>query len=226
MTQVNPRCTDFSGVLREHLDRFRESGIRHGYRRNEVIYGMGDPADSLYLLDSGHVKLEVISADGRERILGLSGPGDFFGELCICGVAQRPDQAVALEPVTAIRFGVDGVVRRLFQDPALARSFFQLMCGRVLECQQQVGAATFEDVPRRLARELLRLSELPDSHRENGSVRLGVSLTHEELAALVGTSRGMITTTMNLFREHGMVDYRPRTIHVFVDRLKEYLEKA
>jgi CRP/FNR family transcriptional regulator, cyclic AMP receptor protein len=226
MTEANGCCADFSRVIRERLDQFREGGVRRGYRRHEVIYGMGDPADAIYLLESGHVKLQITSAGGGEKTLGICQPGEVFGELCLCGVVQRPEEASALEAATAVSFRADSVLRRFSQDPGLARSFFQLVCGRVLECQQQVGAATFEDVPRRLARELLRLSQLPESQRENGAVRLGLSLTHEELAALIGTSRGMITTTMNLFREHGMVDYRPRTIHVFVDRLKQYLKES
>ena len=225
MTQANGCCPDVSRVIRDRLDQFREGGVRRDYRRHEVIYGMGDPADAIYLLESGHVKLQITSAGGGEKTLGICQPGEVFGELCLCGVVQRPEEASALEAATAVCFRADDVLRRFSQDPGLARSFFQLVCGRVLECQQQVGAATFEDGPRRLALELLRLSQLPESQRENRAVRLGLSLTHEELAALVGTSRGMITTTMNLFRERGMVDYRPRTIHVFVDRLKQYLKE-
>lgn len=225
MTEANGCCADVSRVIRERLDQFREGGVRRDYRRHEVIYGMGDPADAIYLLESGHVKLQITSAGGGEKTLGICQPGEVFGELCLCGVVQRPEEASALEAAAAVCFRADDVLRRFSQDPGLARSFFQLVCGRVLECQQQVGAATFDGVPRRLAQELLRLSQLPESQRENRAVRLGLSLTHEELAALVGTSRGMITTTMNLFRERGMVDYRPRTIHVFVDRLKQYLKE-
>jgi CRP/FNR family cyclic AMP-dependent transcriptional regulator len=225
MTPASGCCADVSRVVRERLDQFREGGVRRDYRRHEVIYGMGDPADAIYLLESGHVKLQITSAGGAEKTLSICQPGEVFGELCLCGVVQRPEEASALEVATAVCFRADDVLRRFSLDPGLARTFFQLVCGRVLECQQQVGAATFDAVPRRLAQELLRLSQLPESQRENRAVRLGLSLTHEELAALVGTSRGMITTTMNLFRERGMVDYRPRTIHVFVDRLKQYLKE-
>jgi CRP/FNR family transcriptional regulator len=116
---------------------------------------------------------------------------------------------------------------RLFpHEQELAKSFFQLVCGRVLECQEQVAALAFDPTPRRLARELLRLSELPDCRRENGTIRLGSCLTHEELAALVGTSRGVITTVLNQFRERGLVDYGSRNMSVFPERVKAYLDES
>jgi CRP/FNR family cyclic AMP-dependent transcriptional regulator len=219
-------CADFSGLIREHLQRLEQSGSRRRYERNEVIYSPTDAADTVYVVESGRVKVQLGTPDGKEKTLSLCLPGDVFGELCICGIVQRSDQAVALEPATVALFGVEGLLKLFARETELARSFFQLVCGRVLECQDQLAALAFEHTPRRLARELLRLSELPDSSPENGAVRLGANLTHEELATLIGTSRGVVTTLMNEFRTRGLVDYRPRAICVFAERVKAYLDES
>ncbi len=216
-------ASDFSSAIRDHLKRFRKFSFRHTYERNRLIYRMDDPADSVYVLESGWVKVEIISPEGKGKIIAICQPGGLFGELCMCGVVRRLDQAVALEPATALSFDVHAVMKLLTRDAETARSFLRLMCGRVLECQDQVTALAFDPVRRRLARELLRLSQLPGSRTEGAAVRLGVYLTHEELAALIGTSRGMITQVMNQFRQQGLVDYARREISVVSRRLTDYL---
>jgi CRP/FNR family transcriptional regulator len=219
-------CADFSGLIREHLLRLEESGSRRGYERNELIYSPDEAADSVYVVESGRVRVRLASPEGKEKTLSICLPGDVFGELCICGFVRRTDQAVALEPASVSRFEVEGLLRLFARETGLARSFFQLVCGRVLECQDQLASLAFEHTPRRLARELLRLSEMPDSRSENDAVRLGARLTHEELAALIGTSRGVVTTLMNQFRERGLVEYGPRSICVFAERVKAYLDES
>jgi CRP/FNR family transcriptional regulator len=185
---------------------------------------MGDPADALFLVESGSVKVGVISDDGKEKTLYLSGRGQFFGELCICGVARHPDQAVALESSTVSSFRVENVTALLARRPELAKDFFQLVCGRLLDCQDQAVSLAYDSVPRRLAKELLRLAGRGADRTKQSSVRVELTPTHEELAAVVGTSRGMISTTMNEFREKGLVTYAPKAITVFEERLLNYLE--
>jgi len=226
MDDRNRCCVDFTSVIKKQLDLVKGLAGDQSYDRHEAIYLMDAPADALFLLKSGRVKVGVVSPEGKEKILQICEPGDFFGELCMCGVARRPDQAIALEAASLTSFSVESVARLLSQRPELTRDFFQLVCARLLDCQDEISAVTFQTVPRRLARELLRLSESEDRQREKEAVRLGARLTHEDLAARVGTSRGMITTLMNEFREQRLVDYEHQRIHVFPVRLRRYLEKS
>jgi CRP/FNR family transcriptional regulator len=186
---------------------------------------MGDPADALFLVESGSIKIAVISDEGKEKTLYVSGPGQFFGELCICGVAQRPDQAVALESSTVDTFSLENVTALLARRPELAKDFFQLICGRLVDCQDHAVSLAYDTVRRRLAKELLRLASR-GADRAMRSYRRELAPTHEELATVVGTSRGMITTVMNEFREQGLVTYAPQAFKVFPARIRNYLREG
>lgn len=121
--------------LGKHLRQLDDLGSRQTYDRHQAIYLMGDPADALFLVESGSVKVGVISDEGKEKTLYLSGPGQFFGELCICGVAQHPDQTVALESSTVDSFSLENVTALLAQRPELVEDFLQLICGRLLDAR-------------------------------------------------------------------------------------------
>ncbi|MBI1956756.1 MAG: winged helix-turn-helix domain-containing protein [Acidobacteria bacterium] len=100
-----------------------------------------------------------------------------------------------------------------------------VFCARLVACQEQAGSLAFDEVPRRLAKQLLQLSLLPESRPEKGGVQLNVSLTHEELAKLVHTTRENLTAIMNRFRRLGLLEYGQREFVVFPDRLSDYLNE-
>lgn len=226
MVKSHHYCVTFSGLIRNNMQELKPFQASGSFERNQVIYFTGDPADSLYQIISGRVKVVRVSPEGKEKIIDIYQDGDFFGELCICGGGKRADQAIALEPVRVTAFKIQGLLQLLPRKPELTLDLLQLVCGRLSEYQDQIATLAFDNVAARLAREILRLSQAPGSRQENGAIRLGVNLTHEEFAQLIGTSREIVTTLMNQFRQKGLLDYSRRRIHVYPELLRGFLDAS
>lgn len=216
-------CLIFSGVIRAHLVDLRAFTAERHYQRGQSVYCLDDPADEIYLIQEGRVKILRLSSDGQQKILDIYQPGDFFGELCICGGQRRTEQAVALQPLRTTSFQLQGLMKLLRRTPDMVLELLQLLCARLRESHDQIAALAFDNIPRRLARELLRLGRNERPMDEGGLVRL--NLTHEELAQLVGTSREMITTIMNQFRQRGLLDYARRQITFDPGPLEQFLSR-
>ena len=226
MVKSHSYCVAFSDLIRDHLQELASYRSEGDYARNQVIYFAGDSADSLFQVTSGRVKVIRVSPVGKEKIIDIYQDGDYFGELCICGGGVRGDQAIALDAVTVSSIKIQELLTLLPKKPGLMQHLLQLLCMRLSEYQDQIATLAFDNVPERLAREFLRLSKAPGAHQENGATRLGVNLTHEEMASLVGTSREIVTTLMNQFRGKGLIDYDRRSIRVFQDRVKGFLGRT
>ncbi len=226
MVDSHRYCVAFSTFVRRYWDDLRAFTRTFSFQRKEVIYSIGDPPDAIYLIESGQVKVVQFSADGKEKIIGLYQERDLFGEVCICEKSKRDDQAIALDLATVTSFSVKVVLELVAQKPELALKLLMVFCARLVECHEEINALAFDEVRERLAKELLRLCRSPGSQQENGGVQLAVSLTHQELAQLVNTTRETATAIMNEFRREDLVDYGRGAIVVFPDRLEEYLRKS
>jgi CRP/FNR family transcriptional regulator len=196
------------------------------YERGQTVYCMDDPANELYEVKTGRVKIVRISPDGQQKILDIYQAGDFFGELCICGGHYRKEQAVAMESLAVTSFKMDGLMRILRRKPDMVLGLLQLFCTRLGESQDQIATLAFENIPRRLAGEILRLSRGAGPQQERNGSRVCVELTHEELAHLVGTSREMVTTVMTQFRQRGLLDYARRQIQVDPAQVEKFLHDS
>ena len=216
-------CVVFSGIIRAHLSELRIFTAERCYERGQTIYCLDDAADELYLVEEGRVKILRLSPDGQQKILDIYQPGDFFGELCICGGLRRTEQAVALEPLRTTSFQVQGLMKLLRRTPDMVLELLQLLCTRLRESHDQIAALAFENIPRRLARELLRLSR--EEKPAGGGECVDLALTHEELAHLVGTSREMITTIMNQFRQRRLLDYSRRRLTIDPAQIEDFLNQ-
>jgi CRP/FNR family transcriptional regulator len=219
-------CLAFSTFVRKYWDDLRAFTRTYSLQTKQVIYSIGDPPDAIYLIESGQVKVVQLSAGGKEKIIGLYQKKDLFGEVCICEKAKRDDQAIALESATVTSFSVKVVLELVAQKPELALKLLMVFCARLVECHEEINSLAFDEVRERFVKELLRLSRSPGSQREGGGVRLAVSLTHQELAQLVNTTRETATAIMNEFRRHELVDYGRGEILVFPDKLEHYLRKS
>jgi len=226
MNDSHRYCVAFSTFVRKYWEDLRAFTKTYSLQRKQVVYSVGDPPDAIYLIESGKIKVVQLSPDGTEKILGLYQERDLFGEVCICEVAKRDDQAIALEPATVTSFSVKVVLELVAQKPELALKLLMVFCARLVECHEDVNALAFYEVRERLAKELLRLCRSPASQQENGGVQLAVSLTHQELAQLVNTTRETATAIMNEFRRHELVDYGRGEILVFPSKLENYLRKS
>ncbi|MFQ5663076.1 MAG: Crp/Fnr family transcriptional regulator [Terriglobia bacterium] len=224
--ESHANCLAFSSFIRANLQALHGFQTHREYERGQTVYCMGDAADEVYLIDRGRVKIVRISADGQQKILSIYQNGDCFGELCICGGTKRSEQAVALESLKVTSFHVQGLLKILRKRPEMVVALLLVICARLREAHDQIATLAFENIPRRLAREILQLSRSANATPAPPGEQVRLNLTHEELSHLVGTSREMITTVMNQFRERGLVDYTRRNILVHPERLQAFLERT
>jgi CRP/FNR family transcriptional regulator len=225
MFQSHSYCQVFSSLIREHWSELNAFTPTAHFERNEVIFSVGDRPDAMYLIESGRVKVSLISDEGEEKIVGICRKGEVVGEVCLCNRGPRENQAVALETVEVTSFRVD-VLRRVLKDnPDTIFSLLMVFCARIHDYQQQVASLAFDEVRGRLAKEMLRLSELPEGEPKRGPLELPVRLTHYELANLISTTRDNVTRIMNEFRKDGLIDYHRKRILIFPDRLEDYLRR-
>jgi|SRR5690348_15246640 len=218
-------CADFSSVVRGHISELKPFSSKLSFRKGESIYRLDEPASAIFWIEQGRAKTVIISPEGQEKIIGLYGPGDLFGELCLCEVARRQEQAIALEPVELLSIHLSGVTRLFAHAPEVSQAFLQVVCRKLMDYQKQVAMLSFDSVSRRLVKELMRLGQTA----ENGAAsdaRAVNGWTHEDLANLVGTTREVVTLMMNQFREKGMLEYGRRNIMIFSERMKDYLENS
>ncbi len=238
-THDHRTCETLSGFVRENTSLIRPFLLDRAFHRNDVVYFMGDRADEIFLVNRGRVKLTRISPEGKEKIIAIYEGGEFFGELCLCEQGKRRDQAVALEPSSVTSFKWTALLGMLEKHPEMTLTLLTLFCQRLSEAQQQIETLAFDNIPRRLAKEVLRLagehgqavslaaqSPANRPQRDGQGTRVEFSITHEELSQLVGTSREIITTLMNRFRHQGLVQYTRRNLTVYPERVQQFLRQT
>jgi CRP-like cAMP-binding protein len=185
-------------------------------RKNERIFSQGDPAAAIYFIQTGRVKISVLSYTGKEGVLGILGPDDFFGEECLVGQSLRISSATALEPLSVFPVQKRAMLRALHAQPGLAQRFTTSLLKRTIDLEEDLCDQLFNQCEKRLARVLLKLAHLreyqviPDAAMP--------TLSHETLAEMVGTTRARITHFMNKFRKMGLIDYDGHLI-VITERL-------
>lgn len=189
---------------------------QHRCGRGEVIFRQDDPGTSLYVIESGVVKVLRLSTEGREVILALLGPGDFFGELALLDGKPRSADAVAREPTDLLILDRKDFLEFLERFPPAALHLLEALSQRLRRTDQLVQDAAFLDVPGRLARMLLQLSE---------SRPQGISLTQAELAAMVGATRESINKWLRFYQQRGYVGYEAgRLIVLRPEELQRHIE--
>ncbi|HEX2444232.1 MAG TPA: Crp/Fnr family transcriptional regulator [Vicinamibacterales bacterium] len=174
------------------------------FRRNSVIYSQGDPADAVLYLQSGAVKLSVLSSTGKEAVVGVLGPGDFFGEGCLAGQSVRMGTATAVMPTTLLRVGRKKMIRLLHEQHAMSDLFIAYILARNIRIEEDLVDQLFNSSEKRLARTLLLLARYgkPDKPQ-----RVLPKLSQEVLAEMVGTTRSRVNFFMNKFRKLGFIEY-------------------
>jgi len=203
---------------------FRHAGsgksIR-AYRDKEVIYSQGSPADSVFYVQSGMVKLTVISKRGRKKaVLALLQEGDFFGEGSLGTQLRRMYTATSMGPSTITRLEKDAVRRKLARDPAFAAMFTGYLLSQIARLEADLADHFFSFSERRLARILLTHRGFAQKSK-SGTPSLHFSQT--TLAEMVGTTRGRVSRFMKEFRAKGYVRYNGG-LEINSERLAAFLE--
>lgn len=197
--------------------------VRHNYHRGAVIYRVEQPADAIFLVLSGRVRLTRVAGDGRESVLHVLKSGEVFGELAALEGGQlRQEQASAMDDLVVAAWPAVEVHRRAQQTPQLATWFTTLLARRLQEAHDRIETLSFDPIPKRLARVILRHANRFGTVLQDGRIR-ALPLTHEALAQEVATSREIITHHMNHFRARGLLSYSRKAIEVAPERLLSML---
>ncbi len=182
---------------------FREKTlIECGADRN--IYRQGQPADSVFYLRKGKVKLLVTSQEGKEAIVAILSAGEFFGEGCLAGQTLRMSTAVAMTNCTLDKIEKSLMVLKLHEQHAISELFIKHLMSRNIQFESDLIDQLFNSSEKRLARILLLLSHFG---KESRSEPIVPAVNQETLAQMVGTTRSRISHFMNRFREHGFIEY-------------------
>jgi len=173
------------------------------YAGSALVFSQGDPATHVFYLQKGSVKLSVVSRTGKEAVVAILGPGDFFGEGCLAGQPLRMANALALSASTLLVIEKLQMLEMLHTQPALADRFLSHMLARNIRIEEDLVDQLFNSSEKRLARALLLLARYGTDDRP---LRLP-KLSQETLAEMVGTTRSRINFFMNKFRDHGFIEY-------------------
>ncbi len=171
----------------------------------QLLFSADDQGDAVYILESGRVKLSRFDDRGREITLAILERGEFFGEEALQEGQVRDSTAVALERSVVRRIARQDFEEALLAHPSLALEVARELGRRWLGAKHRLEALAFDDVAERLARILVALAEVHGEHQEDGSIRLGLRLTHQELASLVVSTRETLSKTLADFRREGLV---------------------
>ncbi len=174
------------------------------YRNKQAIFSQGEPADAMFYVEAGHVKMTVLSKNGKKAVIGIVGEGEFFGEGCLGAPSQRLSTATAVQLSTIARVEKPIIVRIIHEDPVFARLLIAHLLSRVVRMESDLLDQLLNSSEKRLARTLLLLAGL-GTHPKPYSVILNVS--QGTLAEMVGTTRSRVSYFMNRFRKKGLIDY-------------------
>jgi CRP/FNR family transcriptional regulator, cyclic AMP receptor protein len=174
------------------------------YARASVVFAQGGPANSVFYVQQGGVKLSVLSRRGREAIVAMLAPGDFFGEGCLAGQPRRMGTATALVPTTVLQIQKGAMMRSLHEQSALSDRFISHMLVRNIRIEENLVDQLFNSGEKRLARTLLLLARYGD---ERTPERVLPKISQDTLAEMVGTTRSRVNVFMNKFRKLGFIKY-------------------
>lgn len=174
------------------------------FKRKQVIYTQGDPANDVLYIQEGGVKLCVISETGKEAVVAMLGPEDFFGEGCLAGQSERMGTAIAITLTKALVIDRNEMIRVLHREHAFSDRFISHMLSRNIRIEEDLVDQLFNSTEKRLARALLLLARYG---KEDQPQRVLPKLSQEMLATMIGTSRSRVNLFMNKFKKLGFIKY-------------------
>ena len=175
------------------------------YRRAEVIFSQGEPCDHVLYIQKGAVKLSVLSKAGREAVVAMLGPGEFFGEGCLAGQPNRMGSATATTDSAILLVDKDQMVKLLHKQHELSDRFIAHMLARNIRIEEDLLDQLFNGSEKRLARALLVLARRGKDDTDGGEVP---RISQETLAGMIGTTRSRVNFFMKKFQRLGFIDYR------------------
>jgi CRP/FNR family transcriptional regulator, cyclic AMP receptor protein len=174
------------------------------YRKNQIVYSQGDPADSVFYIQTGKVKITVLSEQGKEAVVSILGKDDFFGEGCLAGQVRRLATVKTLADCVIARINKKDITRVIHKEPAFADLFISHLLARNSRVEEDLVDQLFNSSEKRLARTLLLLANFG---KESQPEPVLAKISQETLAEMIGTTRSRVSFFMNKFRKLGLIEY-------------------
>jgi CRP-like cAMP-binding protein len=174
------------------------------YSKGKVVYSQGQPSDAVMYIQKGGIKITVLSRTGKEAVVAMLGPGDFFGEGAMTGQSIRIGTATATMPTTVLIIEKAVMLGLLREQPTFSERFLGYLLARNLRIEADLVDHLFNSSEKRLARTLLLLARYGE--QEGSELRIP-KISQETLAEMVGTTRSRVNFFMNKFRDLGFIDY-------------------
>jgi CRP-like cAMP-binding protein len=174
------------------------------YRNHQKVFSQGDPADAVFHIQEGKVKVCVISELGKEAVVALHGEGDFFGEGCLSGQPLRLATVAAMTECVIMRIEKATMVRVLHDEPAFSEMFLAYLLSRNARVEADLVDQLFNSSEKRLARILLIMANFG---KEGKPEPIIAKISQETLAEMIGTTRSRVSHFMNKFRKLGFIEY-------------------
>jgi len=181
------------------------------YRKDQIVFSQGDPADAVFYIQKGKVKVTVVSDQGKEAVVAILGAGEFCGEGCLAGQARRIATVRAMTECTIMRLQKTSIVRVLHDEPAFSEMFMSHLLARTIRVEEDLVDQLFNSSEKRLARLLLLLANFGKEGRPEPLI---ARISQETLAEMIGTTRSRVSFFMNKFRRMGFLDYNGEGLEV------------
>ena len=204
------KAVPFFTQLNDHeLDVVRSVASEKTYPKNAVVLTEGEAGDSLFMIQSGKVKVFIGDEDGREIILKILGPGSFFGEMSMIDKQPRSASVTTLETSTFLVLQHNAFEKCVEQAPRIAQMVMQVLAQRVREADRKIGTLALMDVYGRVASTLLELAVY-----NNGKLMVGEKLSQQDLANMVGASREMVNRILKDLSDRGFISIESKSITI------------
>src|SRR4249919_629429 len=220
--QQTPQSDLFKQQLRESLHRETAKSRAIKIARHANVYACGDQDEMVYFIESGQIKLLMLSSEGRECLLAIHSEGDIFGELCLSGLGARLETATAMRATSLKQIPCAQFFARLSRD-SLFEGFVRYLAVRIADQQQVIANLVTVDSEQRLGQTLLQLARTMGK-KDPRSIRIELRISHEELSEMVGTTRPRVSLFMQRFHNLGLIETNQDRFYIIKEsKLTDYL---
>ena len=206
----------FQDVSHETVHRLVQAIELKEVRRRQVVYLPGDPGQSVFFVNGGRIKISKVTRDGKELTLAYRTEGDFFGEPCMLDGGPREEMAEAMDASTTVEITRDLLDGLLKTDGHASYRFARALIARRKDLETRVEQLIFKDVGAKLAELLLNLGQEHGLVHEHGTA-VGLKITHQEMANLIGSTRETVSLTLSQFKRKGLIQTEGRKV-ILADR--------
>ena len=222
MIQQTPQIERFKQQLRDSLQHETRNTRAVKIAKHASVYNGGDQDEMVYFIESGQIKLLMLSSEGKECLLAIHSEGDIFGELCLSKLGARLETATAMKATTLKQIPCSQFFARLSRD-SLFEGFVRYLAVRIADQQQVIANLVTVDSEQRLGQTLLQLARTMGK-KDPRSIRIELRISHEELSEMVGTTRPRISLFMQRFHNLGLIETnKDRFLIIKEKKLTDYL---